>query len=150
MPALPVAYGVINLGDGPTVILSEKPGAQHKAYRAGEQIGQFKVVAMNNQEILFEWEGKPVRRRLEELLDKKPPAATPTPDTPQPAAPAAPTATTLGPGGGNKTGPGADMGNQTRACVPGDETPAGTVQDGMRKVVTATPFGNQCRWESVK
>jgi hypothetical protein len=34
--------------------------------------------------------------------------------------------------------------------VPGDTTPAGTVRDGYRKLVTQTPFGNACRWELVK
>jgi hypothetical protein len=149
MPGLPVAYGVMNLGDGPTAILSVKPGAEHKAYRAGERVGEFKVVAMNNQEILFEWEGKHVKKRLEELMDKRSPAPAPAQEAPQQAPPAAAGSTSLG-SGGTKAGPGADMGNQTRACVPGDETPAGTVQDGMRKVVTKTPFGEQCRWEPVK
>jgi hypothetical protein len=42
------------------------------------------------------------------------------------------------------------MGNSTRACVPGDTTPPGTVQDGLRKVVSKTPFGESCRWEPAK
>jgi len=143
-PQLPVAYGVINLGDGPTAILSEKPGAQHRGYRAGERVGEFKLEAMNNQEIVFEWEGKYVKKRFEELADRRPTI----PENPAAEAPAAAPAQAVTQA---EKGPGTmDMGNSTKACQPGDTTPPGTVQDGMRKVVTKTPFGDSCRWEPVK
>jgi hypothetical protein len=143
-PQLPVAYGVINLGDGPTAILSEKPGAQHRGYRAGERVGEFKLEAMNNQEIVFEWEGKYVKKRFEELADRRPTIPANAAADAQAAAPAqAVTPSEKGPGT-------TDMGNSTKACQPGDTTAAGAVQDGMRKVVTKTPFGDSCRWEPVK
>ena len=48
-------------------------------------------------------------------------------------------------------GPGTDLGNETRACASrGYESLPGAVQDGMRKVVTKSPFGDVCRWEPVK
>jgi hypothetical protein len=147
MPDLPVAYGVMNLGDGPTAILSVKSGAQHRGYRPGEKIGDFKVVALNNKEIVLEWQGKYVKKNFEELADRRP-------TVPQQAAPEpqqqAPTQQTTTQSIGKPEGPGQDMGNSTRACVPGDTTPAGTVQDGLRKVVNKTPFGESCRWEPVK
>ena len=71
MPPLPVAYGVMDLGAGPTAILAEKPGAAHRGYRTGEKIGAFKILAMNNHEILFDWDGQPVKKTLEELAEKK-------------------------------------------------------------------------------
>ena len=157
MPPLPVAYGVMDLGAGPAAILAEKPGAAHRSYRPGEKIGAFKILAMNNREILFDWEGQPVKKTLEELADHRP-TMTATggtaPDAPPPAgntpaaAPASsqPTTKSLT----EVKGPGADLGNQTRACSPGDTSPAGTVQDGLRKVVTKSPFGDVCRWEPVK
>jgi hypothetical protein len=146
VPPLPVAYGVMNLGEGPTAILSEKPGAQHRGYRAGEKIGEFKLVALNNQELVLEWEGKYLKRRIEELADRRPTVEARPEQTEQTPAPQAQSATA-----GAPKGPGAtDMGNSTRACVPGDNTPAGTVQDGLRKVVNKTPFGESCRWEPVK
>ena len=37
-----------------------------------------------------------------------------------------------------------------KTCTPGDSSPAGTVADGYRKVLVATPFGNSCHWEEVK
>ena len=151
MPAFPVAYGVIDLGDGPTAILSDKPGAQHRGYRPGDMIGEFKLLAMNNKEILFEWEGQKIHKLIEELQDKRAialaaaqaveaanNAATQAP--PPPAANAPPP----------KPGPGTSLGNNTKACIPGDTSPAGTVVDGMRKVLTKTPFGESCRWETAK
>jgi hypothetical protein len=148
VPDLPVAYGVMNLGDGPTAILSVKSGAEHRGYKPGEKIGEFKVVALNNKEIVFEWEGKYLKKSFEELADRRPAVASAPEQPAQPAAAPPPQqqATTIG----KAEGPGADMGNSTRACVPGDTSPPGTVKDGLKKVVTKTPFGDSCRWEPAK
>lgn len=149
-PAFPLAYGVMDLGSGPTIILIEKPGAQHRGYRPGDTIGEFKILALSNQDITFEWEGKQVVKRVEELVDKKareaPPAQTAAAPSNTPPAPAQPQATNLGP---VKAGPGVELSERSRACVPGDKSPAGTVQDGFRKVTNRTPFGESCRWEAV-
>ncbi|HYP13142.1 MAG TPA: hypothetical protein VEQ63_04400 [Bryobacteraceae bacterium] len=151
MPALPVTYGVVNLGQGPTVIMAVKAGAPHRGYRAGEKIGAFKIQALNLQEIIFEWDGKYVKKRIEELADKKATAVPPPEGPPVSVAQQAPQTTMLGASGPKPTGPSAvDTGNQSRACQPGDTTPAGTIQDGLRKVVAKTPFGESCRWEPVK
>ena len=148
MPPLPAAYGMIDLGDGPTVILSEKAGARHRGYRPGETIGEFKLLAINGQELTFEWDGKQVKKRLEEIIDKKAAESTAPPPEGQTAAakPAAAPVTSLAP---LKAGPGVELGENSRACVPGDTTPPGTVQDVFRKVVNKTPFGDSCRWERV-
>src|SRR5713226_56381 len=58
MPPLPLLYGVMNLVDGTTVIMSEKSGATHQGVRPGDKVGQFTLVAVNNQEITLEWDGK--------------------------------------------------------------------------------------------
>jgi hypothetical protein len=151
MPPLPVAYGIMNLGAGPTAILAEKAGGKSRVYSAGERIGAFKIVAMNNQEILFDWDGKPVKRRLEELVDRTNRGPIPAPaaeNTPAPVQAASASKTVSL--GENKAGPGTAMTEETKACVAGDTSAPGTVQDGMRKVVTKTPFGDSCRWEKVK
>jgi hypothetical protein len=150
MPTLPLAYGVMDLGSGPLIILSERSGAQHHAYRPGERIGEFTLAAINGQEIVFEWDGKQVKKRLEDLIDKKAAEST------QPAekAPAAAAASAPAPGvtkvASAEAGPGMELGATSRACIPGDTSPAGTVKDGFRKVVTKTPFGDSCRWEATK
>jgi len=153
MPPLPFAYGVMDFGSGPLVLLSEKSGGQNKPYKVGDKIGEFKVLAVSNKEISFEWEGKEVKKRLEELADKvaannapPEPAATrtdatagaPKPLPPPPAAPPAeakPSKVELG---------------ENRACQPGDSSPAGTVADGYKKVVKPSPFGSTCYWEPSK
>ena len=148
MPSLPAAYGMIDLGAGPLVILSEKPGARHRGYRAGETIGEFKLLSINGRELVFEWDGKQIKRNLDQIIDKRAAESTAPPPEGQPAAAAAkPAVQSLAP---VKAGPGVELGESTRACVHGDTTPAGTVQDGFRKVVSKTPFGDSCRWERVK
>lgn len=149
MPPLPVAHGVMDLGDGPVVILSEKSDADHRAFRPGDKIGEFKVLAVTSEEIAFEWEGKEVKKRLEELREKKP--------TEGPAASvvayergASPTRAATSVTTTNVQGPGVDAGGGVRGCLPGDTSPPGTVVDGLRKIVTETPFGKVCRWEAVK
>ncbi len=141
MPELPLFFGVMNLGDGPTAILSEKKGTPNKDYRPGEKIGEFTLVALNNDEIVLEWDGKRVTRRLSELVDRTPPAAAPAnqqdnrsnaPQAPQPKVDGV---------------PGVDIGRGVRACQQGDTSAPGTVVDGLRKVVTESPFGPVCRWE---
>jgi hypothetical protein len=151
IPAFPLAYGVMNLGSGPMIILSEKAGAPHRSYKAGEKIGEFTLVAMNNYELVLEWEGKYIKKRIEDLAARKStiPQQSASEEKPAEAAvPSGPAATSLG--GAAKSGPGTELGNQSRACVAGDTAPAGTVQDGLRKVVTKTPFGESCRWEPAK
>jgi hypothetical protein len=127
--------------------LSEKPGGEYKGYRIGEKIGEFTLVAANAQEIVLEWEGKRVRRLLSDMIDKT--AGEQAPPTTQAAAPQ-PAATTAVTAIGKAAGPGVELGPTSRACLPNDTSAPGTVQDGFRKVVNKTPFGDSCRWEAVK
>ena len=55
MPELPRYHGQMNLGDGPEALLVERPGMAEKALKAGDTIGQFKLVDVNTNEITFEW-----------------------------------------------------------------------------------------------
>jgi hypothetical protein len=151
VPPFPVARGVM-LWDGvpPTVVLSERAGGVQHGYHPGDSIGEWKIVAVDNQYLSLEWDGKRFKKRLDELLDKTSlsgpdapaaPAPSPAAAAPAPPPPAPPQ---------NSSGPGADVGGGFKACVPGDSTPAGTVLNGMKKVVSATPFGSGCQWEPVK
>ncbi len=45
---------------------------------------------------------------------------------------------------------GADWGSGFRACVAGDTSPAGTILDGYKKVISHTMMGQNCHWEQVK
>lgn len=46
--------------------------------------------------------------------------------------------------------PGADVGLGYRSCLPGDNSPSGTIADGYRKVMTTSPFGVSCGWEKIQ
>ncbi len=45
---------------------------------------------------------------------------------------------------------GKDMGDGYRSCVPGDDSPSGTILEGYRKVSHASPFGLSCAWEKIQ
>jgi hypothetical protein len=149
-PSFPVAHGVM-LWDGvpPTIVLSEKAGGPQKGYHPGETIGPWKLVSVDQSYAAFEWDGKAFKKRIDELIDRTPIAVeVPKPPTanvaakPAPAQPAAQTLSST-----THSGPGTDMGGGFKACFADDKSPEGTVVDGMKKVVSASPFGTICRWE---
>jgi hypothetical protein len=49
-----------------------------------------------------------------------------------------------------KPAPGQDIGMGRRGCIPGDNSPAGTVADGYKKVSYQYAFGPICYWESAR
>ncbi len=70
MPKLPALYGVMNLLDGTTAIMSEKPEMKHMGVRPGDKIGEFTLVAVNRDEITLAWEGKEVTRKIDDMIDR--------------------------------------------------------------------------------
>ncbi len=149
MPPLPVAYGVLAFGDVRSALLSPKPGAPHRAFEPGEMVGEFKLVSVDPDRIVFEWDGQTIAKSVEELLPKDR-AAAPAQTVRETAAaspPPPPTTTVVTP---VRPGPGVQVTSEIRACQPGDTSPAGTVIEGWRKVFAPTPFGSGCRWEPVR
>jgi hypothetical protein len=143
MPALPIYHGQMNIGDGPIAILSVTATTPHQAIHPGEEIGQFKLVDVNTDEIAFEWDGKTVRKKVDELIDRRVQQdVVVAARTEQLAAPEVPVAKA-------PLGPGEDTGRGPRICQPNDSMPAGAVVDGYRKVIAPTPFGESCRWDPV-
>jgi len=149
MPPLPLLYGVMNLPDGVTAVMSEKTGGRHRGVRLGEQVGEFKLLAVDAEDITLEWDGKEVVKKIDDLIDRAgPPQAASEGSTPRAAPPGAQASSKqLDTKPQGKPEPGVPMNDRMRACQAGDTSPAGTQSGGFRKVVTATPFGNQCRWE---
>ena len=149
MPPLPIYHGMMNLG-GITVVLSEDANSPQQGVQIGESIGQFKLAGVNTEEITFEWDGKRVTRKLDELKDhggaQQQVAAAPAAAAPVPIRSEAPTP----PPAQSPLGPGQDIGAGFRACQPNDSNPAGTVADGYRKVVLISPFGQTCRWDPAR
>jgi hypothetical protein len=149
MPPLPLLYGVLNLMDSTTAVMSEKRNAPHQGVRLGEQIGEFTLVSVDREEITLEWDGKPVTKKIDEMLVREAaPAAPAGNNTTARTTPPAPVASQTPPPKADAV-PGADVGNGVRACQAGDSSPNGTVANGYRKLVVATPFGAACRWEPI-
>ena len=181
MPPLPVAFGVMMWeGMPPTVVLSDKGKAEQKGYHPGDRIGQFTVVSVTNKEVVFDWEGKEVTARLDDMLQKglmaqnqnnnpggatpggaqtqEPHRGTPLPSDlmkgPAPAQQQAAQGTSLtgnDSSSGSAFGPGPALpGQSIHSCVAGDNTPSGTVVNGLQKRVNTTPFATVCLWEPVR
>jgi hypothetical protein len=148
MPKLPALYGVMNLLDGTTAIMSEKGDMKHVGVRPGDKIGEFTLVAVNRDEITLVWEGKEVTRKIDDMIDRAGPvqaASIGTIPRPRPVnGPVAPQSQE--PQKRAEPVPGVEVAKGIRACQQGDSSPAGTVADGYKKLVTPTPFGDSCRW----
>jgi hypothetical protein len=70
MPALPAYHGQMAIGE-PVILLSISATAAQRGYRAGDQVGDFKLVSFDDARVDFEWKGKNVERKLEELRPKE-------------------------------------------------------------------------------
>lgn len=158
MPALPLYYGMINLGDGPKVVLAASRDQGQRSYRVGQQVGDFKLIAIEPGGLVFEWDGKRVPASYSEIRDTRPAAQSTTQSAPR-AAPGSSTQPAQRPasaqaataiGSTSTAGPGADTGTDVRPCVAGDNSPAGTVSGGFKKVLANSPFGKSCYWEKVR
>ncbi len=157
LPPLPAYYGQITFGD-PVVVLAAGNGGQ-KRYHVGDKVGPFELAAFDNEKIVLKWRDETVERKLADL---KPKDTAPAPAVaPRAAVPVARNSsqTSLKQIGSSSTeagsdankGPlGVDVGGGFRGCTPGDSTPAGSVVNGYKKVVSQGMFGSVCRWEQVK
>lgn len=148
LPPLPFVHGVVDIGSGPTVILSLKADGTQAAYQVGDTVGEFVLAGFGENRLTFQFEDRVVSRSVEEL--KPEPGEVKTvaeaPPKPKPVKAKAKTLSTSA----TDTGPSEiDMGG-IRACKPGDTSPPGTVVDGFRKVVSRGPVGEACRWEPVQ
>jgi len=144
-PPLPAYFGQMGF-DEPVALLSGEKGTQ-KGFRVGDAVGPFKLLAFDRQTITFEWHGKTLEHPLTDLKPKEPVVAANAPPMPVPGKPSAGPIIGLPPEKGEvfgmKTG-------ESRLCVPGDKSPAGTVKDGYRKTIVPGPFIEMCQWEPIK
>jgi hypothetical protein len=70
MPALPRYHGQMAIGE-PVILLSMSANADQRGYHAGDQVGDFKLVSFDENRVDFEWKGKNVERKIEELRPKE-------------------------------------------------------------------------------
>ena len=139
MPPLPLFYGVMNLPSGPIAIMSEKANARHLGIHVGDTLGEFKVLALNTQQIQFEWDGKKITKNVSELIDRgaQNTAAAPVPNAGGAGAAAQPAVGT----------PSAPAPPPAVAAIPSEAVPTddgsfrGKDKDGKTWLYRATPFG---------
>jgi hypothetical protein len=148
LPPLPAVYGVMNIGDGPTVMMSEKSGGRQRGVHPGEKIGEFKLVSANSDELVLAFENRTVKKKVDELLDRGGTEAVVAAGGPAGGASASNTPPPPPPVG--KAEPGVKLGDGLSNCQSNDSSPAGTIANGMRKVIRQTPFDTACYWEAVK
>ena len=149
---------------GDHVVILSSAKEKQKSYRVGDQIGVFKIVSFDSENIVFDWEGKEVKRAIRDLIAK---AATqpqqqaqqqqqqpssfqaPAPDSPQ-GGPGVSVKELSASKSVTEQNPqlGTDMGG-VFACKTGDNSPAGTVVNGYRKMIANTLMGKSCHWEKV-
>ena len=153
MPELPAYYGRMDIGD-PVVMLKLPKGAQ-KSYHAGEKVGPFLLVSFNRDKVVFDWDGKTVERKPEELKEKESAIQETQPNPPPPVAQVTGGSNVTKIGGSSTEAPkvsetlGKDNGDGVRMCVAGDKSPPGTIIDGYKKVITTNMFGETCMWRQV-
>ena len=148
VPEFPVAFGIMNLGGNSVAILTTKQGEPSHRYSPGDKVGEFILTDVENDAIVLEWDGRQFRKSLKELRAAAPAA-------PAAAAPAAVAARTVvepvrAAVASPDPGPGAQTTEEHRDCQGGDTAPAGTIRNGYRKVLVASPFGDLCRWDLVR
>lgn len=160
LPALPSAFGVMDLGQGRVVFLAMK-GDSQRGYREGESIGDWKIAGLTGTEITLEFEDQRITKRLDEMRGESretaeartaspPPSNAPSVPIAAPARGPEPQSSVSSPGSPQKAALGPQAGADTRYCNPGDGTPDGTVVDGYRKTSRRTPFGVTCLWEKAQ
>jgi hypothetical protein len=144
MPALPSYHGAMALPGEPPIAFLSLAGGPHQGIRPGETIGAFKMLDVTTQELVLEWDGKPIHKRLDEMDKSSAVASNSTVErSVQPAAPPPPVEQ-------KAYGPSGEV-NQFggKACMQNDSYPPGAVVDGFRKVIAQTAFGPSCRWDPV-
>ena len=154
MPPLPVSTGVMKLPSGVKAFMADKPGEPTRMVMLNDTVGEFKIVALDEQNVTFDWNGKQITKKIEDLIDRSGgpmtsnAAAAAGPNLPPPP----PAQVQQHPTNGNQ-GQSVELTPTSRACSPNETTaeamrlrPPGTVEDGYKKTVTQSIFGPICRW----
>ena len=149
IPPRPAYHGQMVWGPEPVAFLSIDSKNTQRSYRAGDEVGPFKLVAFDHEQIKFEWNGKTLEYKLSELKPKPTDAAQPQPQAQNGDAAPPPAPTPVKAAGDQNPPMGAQEGER-RNCVVGDRSPMGTVNNGYRKVVGNGMIGEICYWELIK
>ena len=159
-PPLPLLTALVDLGNGPTALMTADPDEPARWVSLNEKVGEFEFKRVDGNQVLVSWNEQEFA--VEEAAERPAPrrtkkSASKTPDGSRPPAPrkagqaAPPTDLALGPGPAAVSGAAIEMGaainEKARAVAAGDDSPEGTESGGYVKVVRQTPFGPSPYWK---
>ena len=142
--------GIANLGEGPAALLAAQAGAKARWVAAGEQVGAYRLEAIQGDRLTFSFRGRQVSVSAKDLQDEsRRRAARPRAAGPRPVA-RIPTGS--GALGGARPGRaryriGAEFRPGRFAADATDGAPDGTVYEGYVRRIRQSPFGAQHWWE---
>ncbi|MCP5119769.1 MAG: hypothetical protein GY953_53910, partial [bacterium] len=67
LPDLPFVHGILDIGSGPTVILSLKSDGSQAGYQVGDSVGGFVLTGLSANQLTFQFEDRVVSRSVDEL-----------------------------------------------------------------------------------
>lgn len=137
MPPLPRCFGVLNFGDGAAAIVAETDHSAHQLLHTGATIGQFKLIDVDTDAIVLEWNGRRIHQSLAEV-DSASPQQLPTHTDSSGLTPPLPFVV--------RAGTEEDKQRRFTHCSMSDGLAEGTELEGYRKKVLITPLGPVCRW----
>lgn len=140
---LPVLSGIANLGDGPAALLAAQAGARARWIAAGEQVGGYRLEAIQEDRLTFSIRGRRVSVSAKDLQDESRRRAA------RPVARIPTSASALG--GARPSRARYRIGAEFRpgrfAADATDGAPDGTVYEGYVRRIRQSPFGAQHWWE---
>ena len=155
-PPLPSLTALVDLGGGPTALMTADDDAAPRWVGLNEKIGEFEFKRVQGNQVMVAWrdqefvveeaEERPAPRPRTGRVPKK--SGTRPPRTPRPGSPPTDLAGGSPPavsGGAVKMGN--PINDETRTVAAGDNSPEGTESDGYVKTVNQTPFGPQTFWK---
>lgn len=162
-PPEPILFGTMDLGSGPLALMSEAQGRGYRQVHIGEPIGGYKLVAVEGQNVSLEWAGGQIKLDAAESASRASASTAQAPSAAPPPAPAAGRTAGASPVVSPAASSPASTGGGVLSRYPGlrtvltpeqaadlDREPIGTIRNGKRKQMMASPFGVQIYWEDVK
>ena len=147
---LPVLSGIANLGDGPAALLAAQAGSKARWVAAGEQVGGYRLEAIQGDRLTFSFGGRRVSVSAKDLQDEsrrraaRPRAASPRPVARNPASTGVLSGTRPS---RTRFRIGAEFRPGRFAADATDGAADGTVYEGYVRRIRQSPFGEQHWWE---
>jgi hypothetical protein len=162
-PDLPVLSGVMDLGEGPIVLMADSSKGIPRPVAVGEKIGEYTFLGLAGNKLKLAWQGEQIEVSQDSLAGETERGASAAARSAGGASGgsaarravanrrrAAVAETKAQPDTRKEIGGRYSIGTEIRPGVfradPRDASPAGTEFEGYRKVVNPTPFGNQSWW----